>query len=1131
MSAKVGFTSAGHLGHTYNGGGVDKVQHQVQQQQEQEQQQQHHQNLSIVIPRASAPSKSPNPHMHRQSHSSSKLPSFRFADRTASGSSTDANNDDTTAASENDRNNNSGGPSASAALSHPSLAYHAPSPVSPNLPPNPGPGALVESPVQLPVQFPSADPGPVPAAMPGPFPGPSAGLSTGPGHFVAAVTGPRLAASAPDVVPEALPATTAPALAHPTTHHHIEKQSESASASASASAPSLAAAAANSNSTTTTSTTTTANITATNITASPPLSRSRSRASSCHPEPSVTVAEPQSQARRPASVPDASLSQDSVDQEPPHSKSVAARSRSRRSLATRRSNVVASSTGPPPTLNTERLQAVEAAQAAHPSFDRSSKDSTPGQRELILPRTLSNSSSSDDRRASTSHHPPVSYRPPVNQPSTSTPVRVPPIRAFRSSGSRKSLTLDMNPRPRIYDYEDDPLDSNHDRTLRALEGRPDQEFLTSATSASGRRDALDGDDTGDVFLKIAQEESRRRLPDQQLSDEPQSVVIRRRLSDQQETSRQRHYDDDRVSEVSRISTYRTLARDKAASVHPADEQSRTRTGHSVVRSSPVTPRSMAFQDPDNSTYSHRRSSVTENNSTVHSRGSSHRTPVAVNGHNKTYNSSPLVRSFDFPQQQQQPEASQGAREGTESTTSTNAPSTVWDELDDLKSRIHRLELTGKLPSTSGAAVSRLSDERPPTATTTVTTVSSSPKRPGNNNQATDIVSTTSTQREAHPLLHAALTKSRPLLDPEVFRALESAANDAMALSTMTGSPGQPGPISSGASTIGSGTTVTDRQLRRKADSVCRSLTELCVALGEDRTQPRTQQVIQIPAPTPAPAPAPAPAAISAPSDAPTTPTLNKTFSGLASQRRPSISAEQNLARSNTSPRTLSKFEERRLNLLNGNSLPPRVTASTPSTPIEPVSRRRSSLLVARTRRAGTEEPEDGRRSTILLRTRRAGTEEPEEGRKTSLLVRSRRGTVGEDDEDHSMFRSPSRAHTDLNTTRSAAQEQLSQPQASDNSALASSALPRRRFASSNLKPSRLATPQTSNVPTPRRYFDRQNQDRDANGATERLTEDRGQRHLSMGQSMLGRTSSMIRRPNRDSTVTITQSSAAAGGYR
>jgi len=69
-----------------------------------------------------------------------------------------------------------------------------------------------------------------------------------------------------------------------------------------------------------------------------------------------------------------------------------------------------------------------------------------------------------------------------------------------------------------------------------------------------------------------------------------------------------------------------------------------------------------------------------------------------------------------------------AAEGTESTVSTTAPSTVWDELEDLKSRIHRLELTGKLPATSGAAMSHASNERPATATTTVTTMSSSPKR-------------------------------------------------------------------------------------------------------------------------------------------------------------------------------------------------------------------------------------------------------------------------------------------------------------------------------------------------------------------------------------------------------------------
>lgn len=83
----------------------------------------------------------------------------------------------------------------------------------------------------------------------------------------------------------------------------------------------------------------------------------------------------------------------------------------------------------------------------------------------------------------------------------------------------------MPTRPRAYDFGDDPLDSSYDRTLRALEGRVDQDFLLSATSGSGRRDTLDGDDTGDVFLKIAREESSRRRPDENLPDETQSVVV------------------------------------------------------------------------------------------------------------------------------------------------------------------------------------------------------------------------------------------------------------------------------------------------------------------------------------------------------------------------------------------------------------------------------------------------------------------------------------------------------------------------------------------------------------------------------------------------------------------------------
>ncbi|KAF4979388.1 hypothetical protein FDECE_18071 [Fusarium decemcellulare] len=225
---------------------------------------------------------------------------------------------------------------------------------------------------------------------------------------------------------------------------------------------------------------------------------------------------------------------------------------------------------------------------------------------------------------------------------------------------------------------------------------------------------------------------------------------------------------------------------------------------------------------------------------------------------------------------------------------------------------------------------------------------------------------------------------------------------------------------------------------------------------------------------------------------------------------------------------MSKFEERRFNMLNGSSLPTsRMSNSTPSTPLEPISHRRSSLLVSRSRRAGTEEPEDGRKSSLMLRTRRAGTEEPDEGRRTSLFVRNRRGTVGDEDDDMK-FRSPSRANTDLNTIRTATHDQGSQPQASDTT----SAIPRRRFASSNLSVSRLATPSTNTATPPRRYLERSTQqDHNGNSVADKLAEDRGQRYMSMGQTTLvNRTGSMIRRPNRDS-IASANPSTAAGGYR
>jgi hypothetical protein len=792
-----------------------------------------------------------------------------------------------------------------------------------------------------------------------------------------------------------------------------------------------------------------------------------------------------------------------------------------------------------------------------------------------LPKTLSQSNNLDERRASLHRSPPVSYKPPANATTSqannnATPVRVPPIRAFRSSGSRKSIGFDMNldlNSPRPYDPVDDDLDSNHDRTLRALEGRFESEPPAqmsppvSTRPTPSRRSTLNDDDTGDVFLKIAREESSTRspantTPPSEISSSasrfrasshkrPMSTTVAsyhpasppqlsRRLSDQQDSSRPRRNEDDRASDVSRITTYRSIAREKVASIFPGEDLIRSRPVGSALRPSPLSPRAEPAQEVtlDQQQTPHRRhTSTTDANATITPRSSGYRPMGAGHAHARSHGSSPLVKSVDF-QARHSPETPQGV-EGTESSNSTAAPSTVWDELDDLKSRIHRLELTGKLPATSGAAMSRFSDERPPTATTTVTTVSSSPKRSGAGagtggvaHSTIEAASTTSSHRETHyPVLHSALAKTKVFLNPEVYRALESTAHDAMALSSLMGSPGQPGPVSSGASNVGTGTAVTDRQLRRKADSVCRSITELCVALGEDVTHQAK----------PASAPAVTQGAhshVHAQAEGPSTPA--KALSIVTSQRRQSV-AEADGIKSVVSPsRAMSKFEERRNSILSGNTLPsPRVINSIPSTPNDTTPNRRSSLLVARSRRAGTEEPDDGRKS--ILRTRRAGTEEPEEGRKTSLLVRHRRGTMG-DDVDPRDSRTMSRA-TEVNGIRHVTREYQPQHQAyesppqnrDDVVTQVSTTTPRRRFVSSTLHTSRLATPSASpSLPAPKRYLERS-----APAERDGGVEDRPVRHTSLGQSMmLDRNGSLsTRRQNRDSTYSATSTTANTGAYR
>ncbi|KAK4185344.1 hypothetical protein QBC35DRAFT_389712 [Podospora australis] len=853
----------------------------------------------------------------------------------------------------------------------------------------------------------------------------------------------------------------------------------------------------------------------------------------------------------------------------------------------------AAATSHRPYLSSIRLQTAETDDIDGDVPESATKEWAQGQRDRLGPRTTTVDIARSEERERKRARPPVSYKqitvpsapsaPPSATPSTTSTAPdgravIPPIRNFRSSGSRKSVVLDMPIRRVADEYGDELSNPNQrDRTLRALEGRDhDDDAHPSETDMTT---TTDNDNTADIFMKIAGEAAARRAQEVKGRAEDSSAISRitrishrrplsaavanfratsppqlaRRLSDQRETSRtrQRAESQSTAQQMTRELAYRT-SREKPAplittSSTVTEDPSSTRTVsiRTPLKPSPITPRSIQFQDSLSESYQRRRQSVTENHATGIRTAPQYRSSNLAQS--RIYNSSPLVpKSINAHKDEpvQNGETHQVA-EGTESSSSTAAPSTVWDELDDLKSRINRLEITGKMPATSGAAMSRTSaDERPPTANTNATTMSASPKRGSEAKTARqDAVSTTSSQREAQPLLLSAVQKTKGFVSAEVFSAMESAANDALALSTMIGTPGQPGPISSGASVIGYSGGVTDRQLRRKADSVCRSLTELCIALADELGQTK-----------------PAHSGTTREDDVAMSPTSRRPVAAASapSSRRPSALADS-IQRDTQplppkSPRAPTSLEVKRQTLLASTAIPSvRYPNNTPATPVEPLSAgRKSSLLLSRARRVGTEDPEEvsGRRSSLLLRTRRAGAEEPEEappGRKTSLLLRTRK-TMNDQDEDESRFRTPSRAVTEVNSFRTVPRDVGSaarappdiEPQGSQ------SALPRRRLVPMSLQ-SRMSLPVSSattpSTPIPRRYLERNMLNGESSTLAERLAEERGQRQVSGGQASLLNRSSSLHRRSRESHIPSLQSqqqqqqqqqqqyTSSASGYR
>jgi hypothetical protein len=302
-----------------------------------------------------------------------------------------------------------------------------------------------------------------------------------------------------------------------------------------------------------------------------------------------------------------------------------------------------------------------------------------------------------------------------------------------------------------------------------------------------------------------------------------------------------------------------------------------------------------------------------------------------------------------------PQETSSRADGTESHGSTGPAVSVWDELDELKSRIRRIELGGKIPATSGQVISQAIAERPRTANTSATTVSSSP-----NQQRKTVASPSEstvgapTPNRIHPLLREALAKAKLHTPPAVSRSLDAAASEALTLAEMTGSAGPQGTLHSASSILG-GANSADRQVRRKADNICRSLTELCIAMCDTKSSLASPAVRS---------------------------------SAASISRRPSVQL-------NGDSPTVRQSIEPEANTSSGIS---------PSRALSRIEARRSSLFTNGNRRESSQEPQESER--IPSRLQRAGTN----------LHRTHQSF--DDDDDDPIPRAPSRAMTDFRAMRS-----------------------------------------------------------------------------------------------------------------
>ncbi|KAL1392642.1 hypothetical protein HDK64DRAFT_250963 [Phyllosticta capitalensis] len=339
-------------------------------------------------------------------------------------------------------------------------------------------------------------------------------------------------------------------------------------------------------------------------------------------------------------------------------------------------------------------------------------------------------------------------------------------------------------------------------------------------------------------------------------------------------------------------------------------------------------------------------------------------------------SASLESSPEITSRQERPEK-QAQNEGSDSLDSTTAVSTIWDELDDLKSRIKKMELTGRIPPSSGAAMMNgvESVSRPRTATTQATSVILSPKQAKRSTVGASPPETTVSGAVAgaaaasHPLLHSALAKCREQIGPALYRVLENTATEALELAAMTGNAGQSSAVS-----VASGVQSSDRQLRRKADNMCRNLTDLCIAICDN-----SQTVKSPPLKSPA---------------------------MVVSSRRRSLAMNGD--------RDEKDYHQPISRASSAEPEGEAIARNSPSRALNRIEARRASTLLGNQTGSAGNSPRDASDRDRTTPTQQSGKYQP---RSSSSLLRPRRATVTNDDapnqEEEANLRVPSRASTDF----------------------------------------------------------------------------------------------------------------------